>query len=85
MRLIYADTLQKDIVELPNCPNGYSDTYDKATILGVIDEQPTVDAIPVEWLEARYPIHDTFRWESDFHKAYAIYEVIKEWSERKEE
>lgn len=46
-RLIDADKLRKDILDLPNCYNGFSDTYDKACIIDVIDEQPTVDAEPV--------------------------------------
>lgn len=46
-KLIYADSLIQDILALPNCYNGFSDTYDKACIIGVIDEQPTVDAVEV--------------------------------------
>ena len=46
-RLIDADKLRKDILDLPNCYNGYSDTYDKATIVDMIDDAPTVDAVPV--------------------------------------
>lgn len=42
-KLIYVDRLKKDILDLPNCYNGFSDTYDKACIIGVIDEQPTVE------------------------------------------
>ena len=30
----------KAIDDLPNCPNGYSDTYDKACIIGVLEEVP---------------------------------------------
>ena len=43
-RLIDADKLRKDILDLPNCYNGFSDTYDKAMIIDLIDDQPTVDA-----------------------------------------
>ena len=46
-RLIDANKLRKDILDLPNCYNGFSDTYDKAMIIDLIDEQPTVDAVPV--------------------------------------
>ena len=46
-RLIDADKLIKDVLDLPNCENGFSDTYDKATIIAYIDEQPTVDAEPI--------------------------------------
>lgn len=31
------------IDDLPNCYNGYSDTYDKAYIIGVLEELPRVD------------------------------------------
>lgn len=33
----------KAIDDLPNCYNGYSDTYDKACIIGVLEELPTID------------------------------------------
>ena len=52
-RLIDADELRKDILDMPNCYNGFSDTYDKAMIVDMIDEQPFVDAVPVrhgKWL-----------------------------------
>lgn len=47
MRLIDADKLRKDVLDLPNCYNGFSDTYDKAMIIDLVDEQPAVDAEPV--------------------------------------
>ena len=47
MRLINADKLRDDILGMPNCYNGFSDTYDKAMIVDMIDEQPTIDAVPV--------------------------------------
>ena len=42
-RIIDADKLKKDILALQDCYNGFSDTYDKACIIGVIDEQPTIE------------------------------------------
>lgn len=42
-KLIYVDRLKKDILALQDCDNGFSDTYDKACIIGVIDEQPTIE------------------------------------------
>lgn len=52
MRLIDADELRKAVEDLPNCPNGYSDTYDKACIIGLIDEMPTFEAVSTtEWLK----------------------------------
>ena len=50
MRLIDAGKLIQAILDFPDCENGYSDTYDKEYIIGEIDLQPTVEAIPVEWL-----------------------------------
>ena len=50
-KLIYVDKLKKDILDLPNCYNGFSDTFDKACIIGVIYEQPTIEErkwIPVK-------------------------------------
>ncbi len=47
MRLIDADALKKDVEDFQSCYNGFSDTYDKAFIIGAIEEQPTVDAVEV--------------------------------------
>lgn len=33
----------KAIDDLPNCYNGYSDTYDKSYIIGVLEEVPSVE------------------------------------------
>ena len=53
-KLIYVDRLKKDILALRDCDNGFSDTYDKACILGVIDEQPTIEERKTgEWI--RHP------------------------------
>ena len=45
----------KAVDELPNCYNGYSDTYDKAYIIGVLEElpsaQPTLYGYDIEHLE----------------------------------
>jgi len=35
------------IDDLPNCYNGYSDTYDKAYIIGTLEELPTIDPIDI--------------------------------------
>ena len=41
--LISRQAAIKAIDDLPNCYNGYSDTYDKAYIIGVIEELPTIE------------------------------------------
>lgn len=63
MRLIDADKMRKDVLDLQNCYNGFSDTYDKAMILGLVDEQPTVDVESVRhgrWIykgvRGRFPV-----------------------------
>lgn len=72
MRLIDADKLRKDVLELPDCPNGYSDTFDKSMILALIDEAPTVDAVKVirckdcRWYKTNYS------WDGKEHHICAI-------------
>lgn len=56
MRLIDADKLRKNVLDLPNCYNGFSDTFDKAMILDLVDEQPTVPFIDISAL----PIVDNY-------------------------
>lgn len=51
MRLIDADLLKKEVLGLSNCYNGFSDTYDKACIIGVIDEQPTISPKTGRWIK----------------------------------
>ena len=36
----------KAVEDLPNCYNGYSDTYDKAYIIGVLEELPSAQPEP---------------------------------------
>ena len=50
-RLIDADKLVKAVEDLPNCYNGFSDTYDKACIIGVIDKQPTISPKRGKWIK----------------------------------
>lgn len=33
----------KAVDDLPNCYNGYSDTYDKSCIIGLLEELPTAE------------------------------------------
>ena len=54
--MIDADKLKKDILALQDCCNGFSDTYDKACIIGVIDEQPTIEERKAgKWI-GKYPV-----------------------------
>lgn len=43
------------IKDLPNCPNGYSDTYDKETIINVLNDIPTADValvVHAKWVKS---------------------------------
>lgn len=41
----------KAIDDLPNCYNGYSDTYDKACIIGVLEELPPAEQKKGKWVD----------------------------------
>lgn len=48
--LIDRHAVIKAIEDLPNCYNGYSDTYDKAYIIGVLEELPSAEEMAFnEW------------------------------------
>ena len=56
-RYIDADVLIKDIKDLSNCPNGYSGTYDKACIIGLVEDVPTADVrenVKGKWINDGY-------------------------------
>lgn len=40
-----AEDVIRAIEEMPNCYNGWSDTYDKAEIIGVLEELPTTNIV----------------------------------------
>jgi len=53
-RYIDKARLIKAIEDLPNCYNGFSDTFDKACIIGVIEELPTIDPVKYgKWIDRR--------------------------------
>lgn len=55
--LISRQAAIKAIEDLQDCYNGFSDTYDKACIIGVIEEVPTIKAEPIKhgrWSEKHY-------------------------------
>lgn len=48
------------IDDLPNCYNGYSDAYDKAYIIGVLEEVPSVEPKKGKWLETDAYPHNVY-------------------------
>lgn len=47
MEYIIRKAAIKAVDDLPNCYNGFSDTYDKACIIGVLEELPAADVVAV--------------------------------------
>lgn len=76
MNFIKADELCETILSLPNTPDGFSDTYDKEQILSIVDDQPVIEAIPIEWLERQL---DAFG-----EGFYNLRSVIKQWRRENE-
>lgn len=68
--LISRQAAIKAIDDLPNCYNGYSDTYDKECIIGVLEELPTVEPNRGEW----ETVDD---WDGDCH--YQCSSCGEEW------
>ena len=48
---IYREDAIKAIEELPNAYNGWSDAYDKAYIIGTLEEVPSAEREQAEWVE----------------------------------
>ena len=74
--LIRREDAIKAILDLPNCPDGYSDTYDKAYIISELEEVPSVP-ISQEYAKA------IFAWLLDYQikcaelkGKYSPYEVL---------
>lgn len=59
------------VLGLKNCYNGFSDTYDKSCIVGLLEELPKVDAVPVvkckdcKWWDAYYRECGSINWYPD--------------------
>jgi hypothetical protein len=49
--LIRREDAIKAIEELPNAYNGWSDAYDKAYIIGALEEVPSADRPQGEWIK----------------------------------
>ena len=62
----------KAIDDLPNCYNGFSDTYDKAYIIGVLEELPSVKP---------KPSHDWNGWENGCGRTYDFEPKHGKWND----
>lgn len=52
--LISRQAAIKAVDDLQNCPNGYSDTYDKACIIGLLEELPSVQPEIIRCKDRKY-------------------------------
>lgn len=50
----------KAIGDLPDCPNGFSGTYDKACIIGLLEELPSEERKKGKWLAVKNPNYCPF-------------------------
>ncbi len=82
-RLIDADKLETDTVyatHLNHAESGYHYSYSE----GAINEAPTVDAIPIEWLIEKYNNAETLGWGIDDWSEKDCYRfVLKRWEREK--
>ena len=56
--LIERQAAIKAVDDLPNCYNGYSDAYDKAYIIGVLEEVPSAQPEP-QWIQCSELLPET--------------------------
>ena len=55
---IKREDVVRAIMSLPNCENGFSDTYDKSTIIGVLEDIPTAQM----WIHVNNRLPDRSMW-----------------------
>ena len=55
---IKREDVVRTIMSLPNCENGFSDTYDKSTIIGVLEDIPTAQM----WIHVNNRLPDRNMW-----------------------
>ena len=87
MRLIDVDTLDDylgkwadDFYENPeNSDADFMDGYCMTLNRIHSGAVPEVDAVPIEWLRSKYPLHGVYGTEDYFRKAHFIHRLIEEW------
>jgi len=86
MRLVDADALKTEFdkncaMECACCDHATCNHVGNAVGCGLVDAAPTVDAIPVEWLEKQA---DYARSEWDYDSCEGIRMVLKAWQKEQE-
>ena len=84
MRLIDADALCKRLQELVGSPEGDDKLIE---IDFAIIDAPTIDAIPIDWLERRLneTAEETARGDDQTELNNAIFQVLVEWEKERRE
>ena len=77
-RLINADAVEYTTHLEPLGDGEYE--YVDITYRHWIYMQPAVEAIPIEWLRSKYPLHGVYGTEDYFRKAHFVEQLIKEWN-----
>lgn len=92
MRMIDTDTLKTSICNYANEQVRLNDrrwdvkcTAIIADMLGTVDKAPTVDAIPIDWLERRLDetAEETARGDDQVELNNAIFQVLVEWEKER--
>lgn len=83
MRLIDADAAKADIEKFnrPLCDGYHMKDYVLNQIITDIEDQPTVNAIPVEWIEKQMAERENY---GDFNTAGAIGYLLLSWEKENE-
>lgn len=78
-KIIYLDDAIDAIKALPDCPNGFSDTYDKAWIISVLEEVPEK---PTGWIPVSERLPEEDYWTGAtfqhyfHHSTYSAYVLM---------
>lgn len=75
MKLIDADTLMLNLDRAfgDGLINSIEDLY------SLIDNEPSAEAIPIEWMRARYPVNAKYSGDAYMSKAKVVRDVIREY------
>lgn len=79
MRLIDADAFLERTRKDPLFP-----LVERYGLSGVIENEPTVEAIPVKWLTDRFCNHRTIHTEKSMMREVYLKEIIKMWRKENE-
>lgn len=83
MEMIDRKSAINAVLGLKNCYNGFSDTYDKSCIVGLLEELPTIEAIPISYLKNTIDLLMKTHIDKDTAMACSIMSIIQMWRRNK--